>query len=66
MQNKNLGLILYTKCIKDNDLFIKMLSNDDKIVSFTDKILIYKLLSFMSFTYNINPELLLCIYMYNF
>jgi len=33
MQNKNLGLILYTKCIKDNDLYIKILSNDDKILS---------------------------------
>ena len=33
MQNKSLGFILYTKIIKDNDLYIKILSNDDKIVS---------------------------------
>ena len=33
MQSKNLGLIIYTKLIKDNDLYIKILSEHDYIVS---------------------------------
>ena len=33
MQSKNLGIILYVKPIKDNDLYIKILSANDKIVS---------------------------------
>ena len=32
MQSKNLGLILYLKQIKDNDLYIKILSANDKIL----------------------------------
>ena len=33
MQNKILGLLLYTKVIKENDLYIKVLSNDDELVT---------------------------------
>jgi len=33
MQSKNLGLILYLKPIKDNDLYIKILSANDKVLS---------------------------------
>ena len=33
MQSKNLGLILYLKPIKDNDLYVKILSSNDKILS---------------------------------
>ena len=33
MQNKSIGLIIYLKPIKDNDLFIKILSANDKVVS---------------------------------
>ena len=33
MQSKNLGLIFYFKPIKDNDLYIKILSANDKILS---------------------------------
>ena len=33
MQSKNLGLIIYIKPIKDNDLFIKVLSFNDDIAS---------------------------------
>ena len=33
MQSKNLGLILYLKPVKDNDLYIKILSANDKILS---------------------------------
>ena len=33
MQSKSLGLILYTKPIKDNDLYVKVLSANDKILS---------------------------------
>jgi len=33
MPNKNQGLILYNKIIRDNNLFIKLLSDDDKISS---------------------------------
>ena len=33
MQSKNLGLILYSKPIKDNDLYIKILSANDKVIS---------------------------------
>ena len=33
MQNKSVGLILYVKIIKDNDLFIKILSSNDNIIS---------------------------------
>tara|TARA_Y100000590_G_scaffold443889_1_gene573931 strand:- start:220 stop:921 length:702 start_codon:yes stop_codon:yes gene_type:complete len=33
MLNKKKGLIIYVKKIKDNDLFIKLLSSDDNIIS---------------------------------
>ena len=33
MQSKNLGIILYLKPIKDHDLYIKILSSNDKIIS---------------------------------
>ena len=33
MYNKNIGIIIYIKKIKDNDLFIRILSENDNIVS---------------------------------
>ena len=33
MINKDEGIIVFTKKIKDNDLFIKVVSSEDKIVS---------------------------------
>ena len=33
MQNKNIGLILIVKPVKDNDLYIKILSANDVIFS---------------------------------
>ena len=33
MYNKNIGLIIYIKKIKDNDLFIRILSKDDNIIT---------------------------------
>ena len=33
MQSKSLGLILSAKLIRDNDLYIKILSVNDKILS---------------------------------
>ena len=33
MQSKNFGLIIYIKHIKDNDLYIKILSDNDNIIS---------------------------------
>ena len=33
MQTKNFGILLYRKIIKENDLFVKILSKDDKLVT---------------------------------
>lgn len=33
MQTKHTGLIIFIKCIKDNDLYIKILSSDDEVLS---------------------------------
>lgn len=33
MQNKNLGILLYSKPIKDNDLFVKFLLKNDQLIS---------------------------------
>ena len=33
MQTKNFGILLYRKVIKENDLFVKILSKDDKIIT---------------------------------
>jgi len=33
MQTKNFGILLYRKVIKENDLFVKILSKDDKLVT---------------------------------
>ena len=33
MQSKNLGIIFYLKPIKDHDLYVKILSSNDKIIS---------------------------------
>ena len=33
MQSKNLGILIYTKPIKDFDLFIKVLSSNDIIIN---------------------------------
>ncbi len=33
MQNKYKGILLYVKSYKENDLFIKFLSNSDELIS---------------------------------
>ena len=33
MQTKNFGILLYRKAIKENDLFVKILSKDDQIIT---------------------------------
>ena len=33
MQTKNFGILLYRKVIKENDLFVKILSKDDKLIT---------------------------------
>ena len=33
MQTKNFGILLYRKPIKENDLFVKILSKDDQIIT---------------------------------
>ena len=33
MQSKYQGFIIYSKLIKDNDLFIKVLSSNDQVLS---------------------------------
>jgi len=33
MQNKNFGILLYRKIIKENDLFVKILSKDDQLIT---------------------------------
>ena len=33
MQTKNFGILLYRKVIKENNLFVKILSKDDKLVT---------------------------------
>ena len=33
MQTKNFGILLYRKPIKENDLFVKILSKDDKLIT---------------------------------
>ena len=33
MQIKNFGILLYRKAIKENDLFVKILSKDDQIIT---------------------------------
>jgi len=33
MQTKNFGILLYRKVIKENDLFVKILSKDDQIIT---------------------------------
>ena len=33
MLNKKIGIIIYTKLIKDNDLYIKIFSDNDDIVT---------------------------------
>ena len=33
MQTKNFGILLYRKTIKENDLFVKILSKDDQIIT---------------------------------
>ena len=56
MYNKNIGIIIYKKKIKDNDLFIRILSENDNIVSgivyggnSSKKILIYQLGYFIEY-----------------
>ena len=33
METKNFGILLYRKIIKENDLFVKILSKDDQLIS---------------------------------
>ena len=33
MQTKNSGILLYRKAIKENDLFVKILSKNDQIIT---------------------------------
>ena len=33
MQSKNIGFIIYIKKIKENDLYIKILSKDDQLIT---------------------------------
>ena len=58
MQNKNIGLILIVKPVKDNDLYIKILSANDVIFSSivyggnsSKKRLIYQPGYFISYNY---------------